>query len=412
MTDQKKQKTLSGLCAAGWQTKSALARTLVALQEDGVLHEDVLRSSSGVTSVRHLRRTLHDASASHAAARTPYGSVVQSLQLETDGGSFAWHFLHPAAMLYYICLTIPRFAQFLKSSLASGQGRVVIYADEIRPGNVLRPDKGRAVQCLYWSILEWPLWFRQQAQGWLSLGYLRTKVVNTMKGGMSALIRKLLHVFWPPEGFNLNTVGMRCPCDGDLFYFKLRCEGFMADEKGLKELFNCKGSSGSKPCILCKNLVGRMDLPHDSEYFVKLDAKYSSLDLHDDTTIWESVDALENQAPVLSKSQLHKLEQCLGFNYDTSALLFDKHLRSVLKPASGVLWDSMHCLHHNGVASCHVLHLLVALRSAGVTYKDVDAFLAEFVSPMHQATSGRRALPAKFVQERIGPEVKGQQSQH
>ena len=73
---------------------------------------------------------------------TPYGPVLQHMDLVVDDKPFAWPFIHPFAMLYYACSCCEAFALMLKRSLSGRPGSVVIYADECTPGNVLRPDDG------------------------------------------------------------------------------------------------------------------------------------------------------------------------------------------------------------------------------------------------------------------------------
>jgi hypothetical protein len=52
-----------------------------------------------------------------------------------------------------------------------GMGRLALYFDEVKPGNVLRPDKGRSLQCVYWTLLDLPDWFRSRGYGWFHYGF-------------------------------------------------------------------------------------------------------------------------------------------------------------------------------------------------------------------------------------------------
>eukprot|EP00974_Lingulodinium_polyedra_P022899 2209521-Lingulodinium_polyedra.AAC.1 len=38
-------------------------------------------------------------------------------------------------------------------------GSICIYSDEVQPGNVLRPDKGRSFLAVYWGVTELPDFF-------------------------------------------------------------------------------------------------------------------------------------------------------------------------------------------------------------------------------------------------------------
>ena len=79
-------------------------------------------------------------------AETPYGQVLQYLELSWKGRPYLWPYLNPFALLFYICSTCVAFARMLKDSVAGIVANIIIYADECTPGNVLRPDKGAFVE--------------------------------------------------------------------------------------------------------------------------------------------------------------------------------------------------------------------------------------------------------------------------
>ena len=109
--------------------------------------------------------------------------------------------------------------------------------------------------------MEWPQLFRQQETGWMVACMVRTAELDKVQGGISQVMRSLLHVFWSSDGFNLERTGMRCPRPSGPLHLRGTLAGILADEKGLKDVFSVKGSSGTKPCLLCKNIVTRLDLP-------------------------------------------------------------------------------------------------------------------------------------------------------
>lgn len=104
-----------------------------------------------------LRRRLQEDSG-------PCGRVLDCLTVPIDGQPWQWHILRPAALLDRLCSINNKFGD-----LVAATDNVVMYADEIKPGNVLRPDKGREQLCFYWTLKELPSWFvsRDQGQGCL-----------------------------------------------------------------------------------------------------------------------------------------------------------------------------------------------------------------------------------------------------
>eukprot|EP00969_Alexandrium_andersonii_P102991 4544937-Alexandrium_andersonii.AAC.1 len=65
-------------------------------------------------------------------------------------------------------------------------GGICIYSDDVQPGNVLRPDRGRSFLAVYWGIMEMPDYFRSRGLWWMALMYVPTGLVKTIKGGLSA----------------------------------------------------------------------------------------------------------------------------------------------------------------------------------------------------------------------------------
>ena len=166
--------------------------------------------------------------------------------------------------------------------------------------------------CVYWTFKEFPSFFRHRSAGWLSFGYIRTVMLERLTGGMSYLAWRVLDVFFSQSSFSF-SLGCRCVVQGRSIHIRAAFAGFLGDEKGLKEIANTKGASGSKPCPHCKNIVSKLTLrehgPH--EYFATISApSYGDLDLHSDETFWEMVDLLVRQAPCLAVSHLALRLRC------------------------------------------------------------------------------------------------------
>ena len=80
-------------------------------------------------------------------AETPYGPVLQHMDLtvmvKDIPTPYRWPYLNPFATLYYACKMCIGFAILMRDALRGGIGHIMIYADEVTPGNVLRPDSGK-----------------------------------------------------------------------------------------------------------------------------------------------------------------------------------------------------------------------------------------------------------------------------
>ena len=71
--------------------------------------------------------------------------------------------------------------------------RLLIYNDEVQPGNQLRHDATRKVQIIYWAIKPGPGLGIDQL--WFTLGIARSNIVSQIKGGTSAYIKKAMSLF-------------------------------------------------------------------------------------------------------------------------------------------------------------------------------------------------------------------------
>lgn len=141
-------------------TKTGMCNALATLQSAGLLCTD--------DSVRKLRRTLEEATVQHGRQMTPYGTVIQQVDLRIPGIG-PWEYCNPLAYLRYISGLNDDFGEVMKSCIEPGKPlTVILYMDELCPGNPYRPEKGRKLQGIYWCIREWPDWILRRSACGLS----------------------------------------------------------------------------------------------------------------------------------------------------------------------------------------------------------------------------------------------------
>ena len=92
-------------------------------------------------------------------------------------------------------------------------------------------------QCFYWSMQEFPVWFRMGELGWFVFGTLPVEVQEHAVGGLSNIFRLVLQFFFRREGSNFHT-GVRLQREG----VDLAIQGAFAllvqDEKAHKNVFS------------------------------------------------------------------------------------------------------------------------------------------------------------------------------
>ena len=151
------------------------------------------------------------------------------------------------------------FYTFLSKALPTQTGRTVFYTDEVFPANSeRRPDKGRAFYAFYWSIIELPDWFRSRSEfPYFVFAYVPSKLI-TNQFSLTRLFKKITHIFFPQDGFNMATTGVRIEHKHHQFVLRLKYGATIMDEEAFRALMSVKGHSGTKPCLSCQNVVGRV----------------------------------------------------------------------------------------------------------------------------------------------------------
>ena len=313
---------------------------------------------------------------------TPYGQLLKHLDLEyeeRDGSMTKVTYVCPRALLHMICETSPHFAAFVAEYIgvivlgeawlskevieAAQGGSMIFYFDEVRPGNVHRPDMARLYQGIYWSLLEFPEWFRSSQNSWFPLCYLGAKAVVQFDGGISELMAAILQkLFSPAEGGeNLAREGVRVPLNQEepraFLYALLPFGCFLGDEAALKAVTCSMGAAGVKLCVCCINVVGSRRyptpaaIPPGSSLVHFTDHRKNLIQLHTRETILWVADHLAERATggpsEMTPDQFRRLETDIGFRYRPKGLLWSI-IRAIAAVPDSVYWDTMHILYASG----------------------------------------------------------------
>ena len=349
-------------------TKTGLVTAISLLNDAGWLKPVVVNSHTAST-----RQRLTNAVKKHAVAPTPYGPVVQQMTLPLDALP-QWSFVHPMAFLYHMTSISAAFADVMRS-VAVGPLRLIVYIDEISPGNPLRPEKSRTLQAIYWAFADWPQHVLQRTACWPVFGTIRSSLVKKLPGDVSGLMKRVLHVFFPANGSSLAN-GIYLCCGSVRFVVKATFYGFLADEKAHKELSLTKGASGMKPCITCHNVFNRVRPSALADGCVHISCTDSNLF---QTNTNEAIFAFYDHVAASAPGDRAKLETQLGVKYDPDGLLGDLHLRSFYKPVDHTLRDWLHTLVSGGVCNVECAAVINALQRHGIALGVLAEFLDAFV---------------------------------
>ena len=147
-------------CARVSQLQSTLpflsGRALSALLTQ--LSPEDLQSGRTANAIRHNLREERDAI---VKSSTPFGPLHQTITAKTKDGTLPIEVQHPLAMLHYLSARSSSLADLISRAAAanppshSRPWHIVLYTDEVLPGNQLAHKTQRKSWHWYWSIAEW-----------------------------------------------------------------------------------------------------------------------------------------------------------------------------------------------------------------------------------------------------------------
>ena len=172
-------------------------------------------------------------------AETPYGPIRKVLRFAEE----VVPYICPLALLWAMASASDWFGMFLLDCLGGAAGHFILYLDDVRPGNCLRPDPGRVYYSILWSLAQYPRWYASRMLGWLPLCFVQSTQLARIDGGISQVIAALLQALWdanaggagqcarPRPAMNLASLGVRIPARGAYRTIKFVFRAIIADEK-------------------------------------------------------------------------------------------------------------------------------------------------------------------------------------
>jgi hypothetical protein len=366
-----------------------------------ILHEENLLSSS--VSAGSLRQCNKRA---RLDWRQQYCNCI-TLDCD-DGSSLTWHVMSPHSALQYFLDHVDNFARLLRQHADGEPLQLLFYHDEVVPGNVLHPDNTRRSVAFYISFLEWRSFLHSECV-WLPIALLRTQVIKCVTGGLSHCLAKLFQSWH--DNFHGRPLTFR---DSTIRFFPVQLAGCIMDESAMHATWCCKGSSGRRPCMKCKNCVAKpagasLDLD-DANYFRDICCpNITEFQRMTDQDAWESMDYLDEQQPTMSKKNFAELERNIGFNHSPNGLLAQRDLRQFIRP-SPATFDLLHCFWNSGgIAPVEVGLFVQTLLSGGMSWDQIQEAAASGISSTHPVSlsSRKRLLSEPYFGSNVGWKASG-----
>ena len=162
--------------------KIAKLRKLQDMRQE-MPHMSKAKEAKGMRAAdRHLIRT-----------STAYGPLVYEKKLVcTDGSKIALKFVNYLTFLCHAYQAGGGFHRCLNTLLARhGSLSLILYSDEISPGNPLASKVGRKCWVVYCAIKEMKA-FLSDTDAWVCLFVCRSSLVSTLAASMSQVMREIL----------------------------------------------------------------------------------------------------------------------------------------------------------------------------------------------------------------------------
>lgn len=345
MADRAKRLKITAACLATSKcTKAALTNILQTLHDEGVLDNGL-----GVGTTHTIRKEIRQAQEQHGFSDTPYGKVVQSMDLPFNALR-KWDYCHPWALLYHLSRICESFSDLMWTLRDKSTLNIILYIDEVVPGNVLRHDKGRTLQAIYWAVVDWPECVLSRHESWPMFAVVQSELCSQIDGGILTLLPLVMKVFWPDGDVSVKTVLHR-----DVpFALPYRFVGWIGDlDAHSKAISSSKTIGATKPCITCENVIKWLDLdarPNDTTLLRDISCcEPSEFIMNSDQCLFQKADRLQ-AAHRRRDANTDALATELGINYVPTSMLFDPSMRGLYKPVTHTIRDWMHMLVSEGVA--------------------------------------------------------------
>ena len=379
-------------------TRASVADSITAAVNAGQSVSGILGELRDLTAAPHYslswsKRLATAELYAECETETPYGKVCKTSCIE---GLEIYH-VNPFALLYHAASSHGLFGDFLRDvATKSGVINLCYYLDKANPSEK-RADMGRSAQCLYWSCLEFPSWFRSRRNGWVPFAYVSASDLHDKSILDSALVRFMVDTFDNDEnqlafskGFVVRDSG------GNNIIIKMNKQLVIADWVQHSATFSLKGHQASLPCPYCKNVMGRC-APFEHDYLVHFASpEFQRFDKHTVQSYRDLADSVKHYAEHKPR-ELKDHEQATGMRWEPQGIIYDQHMRQKLESPWCQYPDFMHDIcASGGVGQYEVNGIINTLLSYGVTLADLDGWAKRVSLPKSMTR-----LPKCFFTNRV-----------
>ena len=310
------------------------------------------------------RVCLRQARDSITATQTIHGPLLQHMTcLDLDGGPVQIPITHPLACLTHALEASTSFRKFFRQRLADRPATpenpwtIVIYSDEVTPGNVLALANDRKFQAVYWTFLELGTNALSREESWFTVLTEYIAKINELDSGLSQALGAIFKLFHQPP-FDIRRTGITLRLgdgddDDDATRFFAKIDVVLQDGGAHKYTWMCRGDGASRFCMLCKNLFSADSriLAEDGSALLRCNIiKLDELIPSTDAELRGRYRHMVRIAPTFtSETAFAELQQAFGLTYGKLSIMADPSLDSLISPTNAYTHDWMHGIFVDGV---------------------------------------------------------------
>ena len=333
----------------------------------------------------------------------PYGQLKYMLDLEAlDGATIQVPVLNLKSYMAALFDESSSYSSLLlrtrRSSFDDKWG-LVMYMDEVTPGNILSGRLTRKAWCLYASMMDFTLDDLSHELAWMPVAHIRSTLVDGLKGGVSQVFAAVLKSIFL-DGQCDPRLGLLLPKSSGQslkIYFDLKA--ILQDGGSHKFCWSYRGDAALKPCLLCnvQSDTGE-DAMGDEEVNLKQCCKHNELRIFTPEEILSSFDRLEAKRLELNKGEFLNWQKAVGKTWQPKILPLDPAIRSngLLAPACQYAHDWMHCCLSNGTFAVASYQLFNALDTSA--WETFGEYVGHWLWPTHL---GMKHLPDLFQAKKL-----------
>lgn len=362
-------------------SQSGLAAVLKQVREHGV-PDAISRSSVKRARDRSLPQELW----------------TQVQLVKTDGSVVGFPAIHPWKLLQHTLQECAAFADHFVEKLRQNPNvhgapwGIAVYSDEVLPGNQLKARNDRKLIAFYWGFVQHGRGLSSEEQ-WFHICSIRSNAVRECEFGWAQVFKAVCLLFFqPPEDA---TLGIPLTVQGNTFLFFAKIALVIGDIAALTSCLCLKGASGSKPCVFCQNVTLHGLNLHTNDPSGRLvshaEPDVSKLSFETNESLAAALALLGQEvAARRSKATIERTEKALGLVHNPDGPLCSQQFLAKLQggPLDVIQFDWMHLYCVSGILNTELGYLMDSLKTAGLAWKDLDAYLRQFILPKQVASRG------------------------